>query len=224
MWTVSRDVADELQQRGDPRLAELARRLRTAAGAETEAFIQDAQDAAGDAIDGIRRVEELLHELRALSGAGPTSPSERLDVVRLLGAWSGPGALPRPVQLDVAAPVYASVGREDLEASVGRILNFLCEATPARQEGERALRLRAGYEAASPCIWIEDPLLELSETRRAEIFDPRIQADSRGGRTMRLNLGLALAWRLLRRMGADLAVSQGSSGGSVFRLLLPAAD
>jgi DNA-binding response OmpR family regulator len=224
MWTVGREVAEELQRRGTAELAELARRLRTAAGAETEAFIQDTQDAAGDAIDGIRRVEELLHELRALSGAGPTSPSERVDVVLLLGVWSGQGILPRPVQLEVAAPVYARVGRDDLEASLGRVLNFLCEATPPRQEGERALLLRAGYEAGRPCIWIEDPLLELSETRRAEIFDPRIQADSRGGRTMRLNLGLALAWRLLRRMGADLAVSQGGSGGSVFRLLLPAAD
>ena len=87
----------------------------------------------------------------------------------------------------------------------------------------RALRLRAGYEAGHACIWIEDPLLELTEARRAEIFDPRIQVDPRGGKTMRLNLGLALAWRVLHRMGADLSISQGSSGGSVFRLQLPAA-
>jgi signal transduction histidine kinase len=221
---MSREVASALQQRGDPELAELARKLLTAAGPETESCIQDAQEAAGDALEGIRRVEELLNVLRALSGSGPTAPCERLDVALLLGAWSSKAALPRPVQLDVAAPVHANICRGDLEQSLGRILHFLCEATPARAEGERPLLLRAGHEAGRPCIWIEDPLLELSEARRAEIFDPRIQADSHGGRTMRLNLSLALAWRLLRGMGADLGVSQGGSGGSVFRLALPRGE
>ncbi len=224
VWTMSRQVASALQQRGEPQLAELARQLLTAAGPDTEASVQDAQEAASDAIDGIRRVEVLLTELRALSGSGPTAPAERVDVARLLRAWSGEGVLSRPVQLDMAPHVHANIGRVDLEESLGRILRFLCEATPARSQGERPLMLRAGHEAGRPCIWIEDPLLELSEARRAEIFDPRLQADSKSGRTMRLNLGLALAWRLLRRMGADLAVSQGSSGGSVFRLLLPAAE
>jgi CheY-like chemotaxis protein len=224
LWTVGREVASALEQRGDPQLSALAQRLLAAAGAEAASSIQDAQEAAGDAIDGIRRVEELLNELRALSGAGPTAPSERVDVVPLLGTWAGEGALPRPVQLEAGAPVYANVRRGDLEASLSRVLGFLCEATPPRQEEERALLIRAGHEAGRPCIWIEDPRLELSDARRAEIFDPRIQADARGGRTMRLNVGLALAWRLLRRMGADLSVSQGNSGGSVFRLLLSAAD
>jgi K+-sensing histidine kinase KdpD len=86
------------------------------------------------------------------------------------------------------------------------------------------VRIRAGYAAGSPFIQLEDPLFALSKARRAELFDPRIQADSRSGHTMRLNFGLALAWRLLRRMGADLTVSQGASGGSIFRLMLPVAE
>jgi DNA-binding response OmpR family regulator/signal transduction histidine kinase len=224
LWTVGREVAAELQERGDPALAQLARRLLGAAGTDTEACIQDAQEAAVDAIDGIRRVEELLNELRALSDAGPTAPAERVDVGRLLGAWAGEDVLPRPVLLEVPGPVHARASRDDLEASLVRILHFVCEATPAPRHGDRALRLRAGYEAGFACIWVEDPLLELTEALRAEIFDPRIQADARGGKTMRLNLGLALAWRVLHRMGADLTISQGSSGGSVFQLQLPAAE
>jgi K+-sensing histidine kinase KdpD len=84
--------------------------------------------------------------------------------------------------------------------------------------------IHAGYEAGRPVMQLEDPLLSLSEARRAEIFDPHIQADSQKGHTMRLNFGLAMAWRLLRRMGADLTVLPGASGGSVFRLVLPAAE
>lgn len=225
LWTTAREVAEELARRDDPHLAELANRLLTAAGKETEACIQDVEDAAGDARDGIRRVQELLGELRALSGGTPSSPAERVDVVTMLGKWTGDTLMSRPFQMDPSPPVFARVASNDLESSLGRIITFLCEASPPR-EGEPPVpvRIRSGYEAGRPFIQLEDPLLGLPEARRAEIFDPRIQADSRSGHTMRLNFGLALAWRLLRRMGADLTVTPGTSGGSVFQLLLPAAD
>jgi CheY-like chemotaxis protein len=223
LWTVGREVAEALQAWGDPALAQLGRRLLNAAGTDTETCIQDAQEAAVDGIDGIRRVEELLNELRALSDSGPTTPVERVEVGRLLSPWAGEDALPRPVRLEVPTPVYATVSRDELEASLLRVLHFVCEATPASENAAHPLHIRAGYEAGHACIWVEDPVLELSESRRAEIFEPRIQADSRGGQTMRLNLALALAWRVLRRMGADLSLSPGSAGGSVFRLKLPAA-
>jgi K+-sensing histidine kinase KdpD len=218
-------VAEELSRRDDPRSAELARRLLTAAGEEAEMSIQDVNDAAGDAMAGIRRVEELLAELRTLSGGCPTSPAERVDVALLLGAWAQEALLRRPVRVETASPVWARVGCDDLESSLERILAFLSEAAPMRQrEPPEPVVIRAGYEAGCPVVQLEDRLLELSEARRAELFDPHIQADSRDGRTMRLNLHLALAWWLLRRMDADLTVSSGDSGGSVFRLVLPVAD
>jgi signal transduction histidine kinase len=223
LWTTAREVAEELSRREDPRSAELAQRLLTAAGQETKASIQDAEDAAGDAMDGMRRVEALLTELRALSGGGPVSPAERVDVVELLGAWTREGLLSRPLRVAAAAPVFAQVGRDDLESSLGRILTFLCESSPTATPPV-PLVIRASYEAGRPVMLLEDPLLELTEVRRAEIFDPHIHADARGGHTMRLDFGLAMAWRLLRRMGADLTVSAGTSGGSAFRLALPAAE
>jgi signal transduction histidine kinase len=225
LWKTAREVAGELSRREDPRSAELARRLLVAAGQETEASIQDVEDSAVDAMEGIRRVEVLLEELRTLSGASPISPPERVDVVALLSAYTREGLMSRPIQVAADAPVFARVARGDLEASLGRILVFLCELTPT-SEGRPPVpvRVNAGYEAGLPFIQLEDRLLELSDARRAEVFDPRIQVDSQGGHTMRLNFGLALAWRLLRRMGADLTVTPGASGGSVFRLVLPAGD
>jgi DNA-binding response OmpR family regulator len=225
LWATARTVAGELSRRGDPDLAKLADQLLTAAGHETEASIQDVEESARDAMEGIRRVERLLEELRALSGGSPVSPAERVDVVRLLDAYTREGSLSRPIHLEISAPVFARVGLEDLESSVGRILAFLCEATP-NPEGTPPVpvKIHAGYDAGRPFIQMEDPLFELSEERRAEIFDPHIQADSRSGHTMRLNFGLALAWRLLRRMGADLTVSPGMPAGSIFRLVLPVAE
>ncbi|WP_224363479.1 ATP-binding response regulator [Hyalangium versicolor] len=225
LWTTAREVAEALSGREEPGLAELAKKLLTAAGQETEYSIRDAEEAAGDAMEGMRRVEALLTELRALSGGGPIAPTERMDLVPLLTAWMREDLLTRPLQVEATAPVFAKVGRNDLESSLARILAFLCEATPSKS-GVRPgpLIIRAGYENGRPVVQIEDPLLGLSEARRAEIFDPHIQVDSRSGQTMRLNFGLALAWRLLRRMGADLKVSPGASGGSAFRLVLPAAE
>ncbi len=225
LWTTARRVARELSRREDPTLADLADQLRVAAGPDTEASIQDVEESAVDAMDGIRRVEVLLEELRTLSGGSPVSPAERVDVVRLLDAYTREGFLSRPIQLETSTPVFARVGLEDLESSLGRVLSFLCEATPS-PEGRPLVpvKIHAGYEAGRPFIQMEDPLFVLSEDRRAEIFDPHIQADSRSGHTMRLNFGLALAWRLLRRMGADLTVSPGTPAGSIFRLLLPVAE
>ncbi len=225
LWSTAREVAEELSKREDPRLAELARKLLTAAGQETAVSIQDAEDAAGDAMDGMRRVETLLTELRTLSGGGPVSPSERVDVVPLLGTWIRESFRCRTLHVEAPAPVFARVGLEDLQASLGRILTFLCEATQAKAAAlPLPVVIRASSEAGHVVIQLEDPLLALSEAERAEIFDPHIQADSQRGHTMRLNFGLAMAWRLLRRMGADLTVSPGASGGSVFRLVLPAAE
>ncbi|MBN1203416.1 MAG: response regulator [Myxococcaceae bacterium] len=224
LWTTAREVAEELSRREEPRLVELSQRLLTVAGKETEASLQDVEEAAGEAREGIRRVEELLAELRTLSGGSPTSPMKRVDVAQLLGPWTREGLLARPIQVEASAPVFAQVASEDLQSSLARILTFLCEATPGQVGAPPApLVIRARHEAGRPLILLEDPLLQLSEERRAEIFDPRIQADARSD-TLRLNFGLALAWRLLRRMGADLNVTPGASGGSVFRLLLPAAD
>jgi DNA-binding response OmpR family regulator len=225
LWRAAREVAGELSERGEPHLAELAQKLLTAAGHETEASIQDVEDSAMDAMDGIRRVEWLLEELRALSGGSPVSPAERVDLVELLSTYARGRGMCRPLQLEAPEPIFARVGLEDLESSLRRILTFLCEATPT-PEGHPPVpvRIRAVYEVGLPVIQLEDPQLQLSEARHAEIFDPRIQVDSQSGHTMRLNFGLALAWRLLRRMGADLTVSPGPSGGSVFRLVLPAAE
>jgi DNA-binding response OmpR family regulator len=224
LWRTARDVAQELSQRGDARSAELAHTLLTAAGKETETSIQDVEESAVDAMDGIRRVERLLEELRALSGGSPVSPAARVDVVELLQGYALEGRLSRPLQLEASGSVWAWVGLQDFTASLKRILSFLCEASPS-PEGQPPVpvRILAGYEDGRAFIQLEDSLLTLSEARHAEIFDPRIQADSQSGDTLRLNFGLALAWRLLRRMGADLTASPGASGGSVFRLVLPAA-
>jgi DNA-binding response OmpR family regulator/signal transduction histidine kinase len=225
LWSTTREVAQELAGRQDPQLAELALKLLTAAGDQTATSIQDAEEAAGDAMEGMRRVEALLTELRTLSGGSPIAPTERVDVVPLLNTWMRGDLLPRPVRVEADTPVLARIGRDDLESALERILSFLCETTPSKAEASPVpLILRAGYESGRPVVQLEDPVLGLSEERRAEIFDPHIQVDSRAGHTMRLNFGLALAWRLLRRMGADLTVSSGASGGSVFRLMLPAAD
>lgn len=225
LWSTTREVAEALAKRKEPELAELASKLLTVAGEETATSIQDAEDAAGDAMEGMRRVEALLTELRALSGGSPIAPTERVDVVPLLNTWMREDLLTRPVRVEADGAVFARIGRNDLESALGRILSFLCETTPSKAGAAPVpLMLRAGYESGRPVVQLEDPVLGLSVARRAEIFDPHIQVDSRAGHTMRLNFGLALAWRLLRRMGADLTVSPGASGGSIFRLVLPVAE
>jgi hypothetical protein len=59
--------------------------------------------------------------------------------------------------------------------------------------------------------------LVLTEEEQRRIFDPRVELDS-GGRTMRLNISLALTYQMLRRNDAEVSTQFEPGHGILFRV------
>jgi two-component system, OmpR family, sensor histidine kinase RstB len=89
---------------------------------------------------------------------------------------------------------------------------------------EAPLRLRVWVEADHPVLEIAADGLRLSPEDRARLFEPRIDVDCRHGRSMRLDLGLALAHHLLSRNGARVWVESDGETGVRFRVALPGGE
>ncbi len=61
--------------------------------------------------------------------------------------------------------------------------------------------------------------LVLSDEERSRLFDLPVKMDS-GGRTMRLDVALALSYQKLRRNGAEVSMHLERGHGVTFRVLL----
>jgi signal transduction histidine kinase len=116
----------------------------------------------------------------------------------------------------------AGITAGDFHGSISDIVSYFTTASSAAgEEGEDLLvRIEAGrYEGRSSVVITSDgPKLHPEDL--ATIFDPRLTPDSEDGKTMRLNIGLARANRLLKSNEGGLIVSLGENGAPVFRILL----
>ncbi|MBI3178367.1 MAG: sensor histidine kinase, partial [Deltaproteobacteria bacterium] len=73
-----------------------------------------------------------------------------------------------------------------------------------------------------PVVVLDDRELQLSPEARLRLFDPRVEVDQ--GRTMRLDISLALAHQLLSRNGARVTVESDEGGGTRCSIMLPSAE
>ncbi len=190
-------------------------------------MFHDIQEVISESMEGVRRIGELVAGFRQL--AAPPNPAEAETVI----LWqvvegcerfaSGAGQLRhRVLELHGDRALRASLSQEDLRSAVLNILSYL--AAPVRESPELEfvpVQVRVEANDGVPALAIVDAKLELSSEARARILDPRIALDPVDGRRMRLDLGLALAFQLLRRNGAELRVESAPTGGTAFRLLLP---
>jgi DNA-binding response OmpR family regulator len=221
-WRAAEQQARRMLDAKDPAGVPFASRV-TSAGL----LFQDVQEVISESMEGVRRIGELVAGFRQL--AAPPNPTGIESVL----LWQvvegcerfaeGPGQLRhRVMELKGDRALRASLSQEDLRSSVLNILSYL--AAPVREEPSlQFLPVRVAIDAPDgvPTLTITDSRLELSSEARARVLDPRIALDPVDGRRMRLDIGLALAFQLLRRNGAELRVENASGGGTAFRLLLP---
>ena len=62
-----------------------------------------------------------------------------------------------------------------------------------------------------------------SEEEKRRVFDPRIEMDNEGSRSMRLNLGLAMSYQMLRRHGAQIRTDRLDGNGFSMSIVLKGA-
>jgi signal transduction histidine kinase len=122
--------------------------------------------------------------------------------------------------LDGAGPVRAD--REKLEQIV---LNLLTNAAKfTRRGGTVTVRVRndCGIHDRT-CLDVEDTGIGIPEELQAGIFEPFVQVDT-DNRKEGSGLGLAISRDLARGMGADLILKSVPKKGSIFTVILPAAN
>src|SRR5262245_51021060 len=175
-----------------------------------------------ETLRGVDRISELVAGFRRLATPLKQRTPERLEILDVVRECVA--ALPdaRVRLLAAAEPTFSVVARDDLRAALINVMAYLTRPGGSRAEGERLI-VSLSREQGRPCIAIVDRTLTLSEDERRRCFDPRVEVDTRHGRTMRLNIALALSFQLLHRNGAELSVVADPDGGTAFRVLLPSS-
>ncbi|WP_239014622.1 MASE1 domain-containing protein [Archangium violaceum] len=112
------------------------------------------------------------------------------------------------------------------EARLGQVmLNLLVNALQAIPEGnpeKHEVRVRTGSDAAGRAlVEVSDTGCGMSPTVQARIFDPFFTTKSSGEGT---GLGLAICQQIVQAHGGELRVRSEEGKGSVFTVLLPAAE
>ncbi len=226
--SAARSAAGLLRERPDPAVHEVASRLSDAAGSEddTEGAVRDIGEALGESLDGIERIAHLISGFRQLAAPEATGKPERVDVDAMIEecitVWNRHTDRPVHIQRKDRSICEALIARVDLRSALFNLIAFFYAPERIRSRKEGAVTLWTEHQEKRPCIVISDDRLWLSEQERGQIFDPRLEVDTSHGRTIRLNLELALTYQILRRSGAEISSVADPHRGLTFRILLAA--
>ncbi|WP_224243369.1 response regulator [Hyalangium gracile] len=226
LWRAVESAALYLRGLPEAQAQEHARGLTHAGerGDRTENLVREIGEAIDETLEGVRRISELVAGFASLASLREAATPEPVDVNEVLQDCVE--ALPSQARRHLAQvsteaqPCMALLAREELRSALFNLLAFLCATERKRTQGTGALKVLTTLEGTQPVVLFQDETLVLTEDERHRIFDPSVELD-RGGRTMRLNLALALSYQVLRRGGAEVSTSFESGRGLTLRVLLP---
>lgn len=226
LWRAAKSAATYLRLQPNADSQAIASRISAVNGdAEgTDELVRDVGQVIDDALAGVKRIGELVSGFTRLGEPQTAVKLETLDVVQVMNetlstieGWKERRGV---VELQGNGPMLAMVSREDLSNAVRNLLNFACARERARAGAEVAPAVRIGLQNGSPFVEILDENLVMSEEDKRRVFDPRVEIDNSKARTMRLNLGLALSYQMLRRNGADIVTDFKQERGLSVRMVL----
>jgi two-component system sensor histidine kinase KdpD len=129
----------------------------------------------------------------------------------------------RRLQVDMQDGGTLLVGRFDFSASV-RILVNLIENACKYSRAPAPIELRAERQGAWIALAVADRGTGVAPGMAERMFEPFVRATTGASDVGGAGLGLAIARGLSEAQGGSLTYRHREGGGSVFTLLLPAAD
>lgn len=171
-----------------------------------------------------RIVEALLFLARMDADAGPPA-AERLDLAAWLPdhlrSWA---ANPRAADLQLTDAADGPAWVQAPSALLGELLNNLFDNALKYSEPGSPVTIRLGREPDAVTVAIEDRGCGIDPSDLSGLFRPFFRsADARRRGIPGVGLGLAVAARLAKAFGGDIAVTTKPGQGSCFQVRLPAA-
>lgn len=182
-----------------------------------------AGDPDGHHEDVMRHVDRIEHLVRSMLSyaAVPGDPSVHADLDPLVGQIAERAKLElarqrKPFTLEHLGPLGHVAADGMLMAQVLQsLVSNAAEATSAGQSVGLSAR-RAGVHAV---IEVRDGGSGMADATRAEVFRPFYTTKPRG-----LGMGLALAQRVVHRLGGEIHIDSAPGQGSCVRVTLPVSD
>ena len=213
LWRAADGAVTYLRRRSDPEALVHADQLcvEERSQPETAGTMGNIAATIDSILVGVHRIAELVVGFRRFAEGGRAAPATAIDIDRLVrelaveyGASSttGPG-------------LVAIVAGDDLQAAVRGVIAFLSAPGRRPSRAAAAMTIDTDVRASRPCIVVSAPDVHVSAVECRGIFDPRVRVDTRGGRTLRLDLDLALAYQNLLRGGAEISFDASDHGLAV---------
>ena len=228
LWETTKETARLLSADAGTGNSHLGDRLLNVCdGGEEEMDYQvdDAQQILRECLEGVGRIANLVAGFQSLAEPRHNAQPQDIDVEPIVEECTRtepekPGASPRPIRCSFEKAPLARAVPQDLRTALSNLIDYL---QTSRAQSTQPIYIRVKTEAGRPCILVTDPTLQLSEEKRLRMFDPRIDVNIRQGRTMRMNIGLAMSRQILLRNDAELTVQSHELRGSTFKVLLESA-
>jgi two-component system, cell cycle sensor histidine kinase and response regulator CckA len=196
-----------------------------ASAAELEELFDEMEQAYGEIQAASQRIERIVSDLRMFSRPSNEASGEA-DVARALD-WARRATTPA---LNGRAQLVLDVVEVDLLAAVdelrlGQVLvNLVTNAAQAMPSealaGQCRVEVRAYSHDERIIIEVRDNGAGVPEAIRERIFEPFFTTKPRGVGT---GLGLSICHGIIKRANGELLLECPESGGSIFRIVLPAA-
>ena len=171
--------------------------------------------------EGIRRVREVIEDLRRFSrggGPGMPGPARINEVVRRVCTLVGVRGVGIAVEQSLDATRMVSLRQGQIEQV---LLNLFINARRA-SSGECRVRVRTwDHERGGIGLEIQDDGPGIPEAEREKIFAPFYTTGPAG---TGMGLGLSVARRLVREHGGSISAGSGADGGASFAVWLPEID
>jgi PAS domain S-box-containing protein len=186
--------------------------------------------AVSDAVDGARRVNRIVRNLRAFarseSGEADAAP-EAIRVhevlataVRLTGRFIDANAVVVPIEPPQGPELWVRADAPRLVQVFVNLLVNASQAMPARSRHENRIELRLERRGEQIAISVADNGEGISPAVRARIFDPFFTTKPAGIGT---GLGLSVCHGIVSGLGGRIEVESEPGRGTCFTVLLPAA-
>ncbi|MBI3070500.1 MAG: response regulator [Deltaproteobacteria bacterium] len=187
---------------------------------DVASVLKDLENIITENLEGIRRVQSIVGDLRSFAHPEPSRPTE-CEINRLVqrAANLSRHEVKSGSTLDIELNAHQRfLGFPQRIEQV--LINLIVNAAQSVQNGHGAIRVKTFDETAHVCVSVSDTGCGISPEHIKRIFEPFFTTKDVG---QGMGMGLSLSYKIIQDHGGRIDVESELGKGSAFTLRLPAA-